>query len=972
MKKTEFGKRLTLWLGVALLSSLLATSLPAQTPTAEQIDMYKNMSPEQQRAALDALGRSGSPSSSSSNRARSDRQLDFPQLLRDRAGQSDEDEALSESQDNRNPGDIRLKGNDTILLRLQLREDESDEDFDERQNLNPPTTQSEIRPQGVQGNQQQSTSGPNSSGRSAHPTLKRTDQEKKDLENFRDRVQRRNPYRLDQSGVLNVPELGPIPLAGLKVEEAQRRLTADINLKDFKVRVILLPLKPIGTEAVKPFGYDLFKGLPTSFAPATDVPVPAEYVVGPGDTFEVQLIGNTKGTYSLVVGRDGRLSFPELGPLTVSGMRFEEARSMIEKRVSEQMIGTHASITIGELRSIRVFVLGDAMRPGSYTISGLSTITNALFLSGGVKRIGSLRNIELKRNGSTITRLDLYDLLLRGDTRADVRLLPGDVIFVPSIGPTVTISGEVRRPAIYELRGETDAADLINLGGGLTSKADPTIATLERVDENRQRVTVDVNLTASRAHDLKIRNGDVLRVPVIRPSLEDSVTVDGYVYRPGEFQYRKGLRLSDVIPSLDEIKPNGDQHYILIRRELPPDRRITVFSADLAKAIVGKGGTDDIELAPRDRLYVFDLESGRDRIVEPLLRDMKTQSTFAAPTQQVRVGGQVKVPGQYPLEPGMRVSDLIRAGGSLDEAAYSGSAELTRYEVVDGQSREAGLIKIDLPKILEGDKSADIVLRPFDNLLIKETPLWAQQEEVEVQGEVRFPGKYPIHRGETLRSVVERAGGLTNFAFIQGAVFTREELKEREARQLETLANRMQNDIAQASLSVVQETGKDAGQALAAGQSLLASLRNTKAVGRLVIDLRKAQNASPGSDNDVFLKDGDLLKVPRITQEVTVIGEVQGTTSHLYKPDLGRDDYIQLSGGTTPRADKKRIYIVRADGSVVANSGRWFGSGNADVRPGDTIVVPIDAARMRPLPLWTAVTTIIYNLAIAAAAIARF
>src|SRR5690606_21784726 len=205
----------------------------------------------------------------------------------------------------------------------------------------------------------------------------------------------------------------------------------------------------------------------TTFAPATDVPVPADYIVGPGDTIEVQLIGNTKGRYSLVVGRDGQINFPELGPIAVAGRRFTEVRDDLEARVREQMIGTQASISIGELRSIRVFVLGDAQTPGSYTVSGLSTITNALFVSGGVKRIGSLRNIQLKRNGRTVTTLDLYDLLLRGDTSADVRLLPGDVIFVPPIGRTVSLVGEVRRPAIYELKDETTVSELLELGGGL-------------------------------------------------------------------------------------------------------------------------------------------------------------------------------------------------------------------------------------------------------------------------------------------------------------------------------------------------------------------------------------------------------------------------------------------------------------------------------------------------------------------------
>ena len=261
--------------------------------------------------------------------------------------------------------------------------------------------------------------------------------------------------------------MAPIPLAGLTEAQATERLIRDPVLRDFDVKLTLLPLEKLDAEALKPFGYDLFAGVPSTFAPVTDVPVPSEYVVGPGDRLEVQLIGNTRGRHSLVVNRDGRVNFPELGPITVSGLRFEQAKARIEARVNEQMIGTTAVVSIGDLRSIRVFVLGEAERPGSYTVSGLATITNALFASGGVKPIGSLRNIQLKRNGRLVQRLDLYDLLLNGDTSADVRLLPGDVIFIPPAGGTVGVTGEIRRPAIYELRGESTASDLLHLGGGL-------------------------------------------------------------------------------------------------------------------------------------------------------------------------------------------------------------------------------------------------------------------------------------------------------------------------------------------------------------------------------------------------------------------------------------------------------------------------------------------------------------------------
>lgn len=963
------------WLACAAACVLfIGVSLPtarAQTPSADQIEMFRNLPPDQQQAILESLNRGGSTGSASS-RPRADRRLDFPETVRPRT-QRDE-EADDERLDSRMPKEPRLKGNDTVLLSLGIRQlERRAPELEERERRE--REQNPVQP-AIPGRQSaQAGAAPDGGGAEVgeQRRIQRTVEEVERLEDFRQRVLRRNPYKLDKWGILNVPELGPIPLAGLTVDEATERIAAEVRLQDFIVRMMRLPLKAIGTEALKPFGYDLFAGTPSTFAPATDVPVPSEYVVGPGDTIEVQLIGNTKGRYSLVVGRDGRVNFPELGPIAVSGRRFEQVRDELESRVREQMIGTQASIGIGELRSIRVFVLGDAETPGSYTVSGLSSITNALFVSGGVKKIGSLRNIQLKRNGRTVTTLDLYDLLLKGDTRADERLLPGDVIFVPPLGPTVGVGGEVRRPAIYELKSEVTAAELLQLGGGLTADADPSVATLERINEKRARITVDVDLASSAGQSQKLQSGDTLRVPTIRPILEDSVAVSGYVHRPGEYQFKPGMRIADVIPSLDELKPNADQRYILVRREVPPDRRIRVFSADLERALAAPNSAANFELAPRDRIYVFDLESGRDRVIEPLMRELRMQSRLDDPTAEVSVAGKIKVPGKYPLEPGMTVSDLLRAGGSLDEAAYGGHAELTRYEVVNGDSRQAELIEIDLRSALTGDPAADLELKPFDYLVIKEVPLWAAQEEVEIGGEVKFPGRYPIHRGETLRLVMERAGGLTDLSFVEGAVFTRQELKEREKKQLETLASRMQSDVAQFSLMTAQETGKDAGQALAIGQSLLSNLRDAEPVGRLVIDLKRSMAAHPGSEQDIVLKDGDRLLVPRITQEVTVIGEVQSATSHLYRADLSRDDYIAMSGGLSTRADDDRIYVVRADGSVVTRSGNaWFSGGGADIRTGDTIVAPLDTERMRPLPLWQAVTSIIYNLAISAAAVNSF
>jgi protein involved in polysaccharide export with SLBB domain len=320
------------------------------------------------------------------------------------------------------------------------------------------------------------------------------------------------------------------------------------------------------------------------------------------------------------------------------------------------------------------------------------------------------------------------------------------------------------------------------------------------------------------------------------------------------------------------------------------------------------------------------------------------------------------------------VADLLRAGGGLDQAAYPREAELTRFQLANGERRESVLMTVRLDEVAAGTQAADIVLQPFDHLVIKEMPEWSEQESMLILGEVRFPGEYPIRRGETLRSVIERAGGLTELAFKEGSVFTRHDLKEREQRQLEVLAERLQRDLAALSLQQAQSGDAGAAQAVTAGQQLLADLKSTKAVGRLVISLDQSLAALPGSPLDLLVRDGDQLLIPRISQEVTVIGEVQNATSHLYRGGLTRDDYVRMSGGVTQRADADRTFIIRADGSVAAGEmGRWFSRGTPkDIRQGDTIVVPLDAERLRPLTTWTAVTQILYNIAVAVAAVNSF
>jgi len=425
------------------------------------------------------------------------------------------------------------------------------------------------------------------------------------------------------------------------------------------------------------------------------------------------------------------------------------------------------------------------------------------------------------------------------------------------------------------------------------------------------------------------------------------------------------MRLTDLIKSTEELKLGADMDYVLIRREGKKGEPITALSANLSAALQAPGSAGDIKLEAGDTVHIFGLALGRQRAVQPLLAELMLQTTIDLPAQQVEVSGNVRAPGIYPLESEMRVSDLIRAGGNFSEDAYVLKAELTRYSMQASGIRQVNFLDIDLNAIRRGDENADVLLKQYDYLIIKRAPEWDSNWTVDLEGEVVFPGTYRVRRNETLDEVIERSGGLTLNAFPEGAVFLRESLKESEQDQITSLVNRMEMDLATLSAQSVSASN---GDSLRTGQLLLEQLKKSEAVGRLVIDL---QNDVARSVGHIMVRDGDRLLIPMAQQVITVIGEAQQNSSHLYHSDLSRDDYISLSGGLTRKADKKFIYIVRANGEVVTRKrSRWPGrTKSMNIRPGDTIVVPLEINPLNPLTLWTSVTQILYQSAIAVAAI---
>lgn len=710
------------------------------------------------------------------------------------------------------------------------------------------------------------------------------------------------------------------------------------------------------------FGRDLFQNGLDAFRPATDIPVPANYVMGPGDTLVIQLYGKENLAHSLVLNREGQIQFPQIGPVTLAGLTFSQAQKVIEQIVSEQMIGVKASVTMGALRTIRVFVLGEVERPGSFTVGSLATMTNALFASGGITDVGSLRNIQLKRRGELVTTLDLYNLLLNGDTSNDARLLPGDVIFVPPLGKTVGITGQVKRPATYEIQDDATINTLINLSGGLTNNAYLPISYLVRHDNFGERTLINIDLSTADGKRYELHDGDLLSIASKLDFINNQVILAGHVKRPGPRSWGQNLRFTDLIPTPRELLPNPDIEVALIQRFSVETRRVEVILFSPTEAWQAPGSNKDPLLQGFDVVQIFNYDDKRDEQLADVVKQLEAQARFNERKKVVSISGSVRFPGVYPLSENMTSQQLIQLAGGLTESALDSNGEITRYGIDEQRQRVVVHIEVNL-------SAAPVELEPGDTLQVKQIPLWKQKETVELVGEVMFPGTYTILPGETLVDVLTRAGGLTPHAYATGAVFSRLELRELEQQRLTELKDKLQSEIA-ASSAAGSQTGQEQ-VSLEEAEQLMKNLNTIKPLGRMVIDL-PAILKSP-QYHDFQLESGDTLTVPRYKPSVTVVGEVQYPTSHFYDQTLDAISYIERSGGYKKNADQQRVYIVKANGSVIQpESSAWFRADRESIQPGDTIVVPLETDRVDKLTVWSRATQIIYQAALGAAALKSF
>ena len=449
------------------------------------------------------------------------------------------------------------------------------------------------------------------------------------------------------------------------------------DLESSSIKLNQAPDGPVKTPLTL-FGYDLFAGEPDTFQPIANAPVEMDYLLGPGDKLRIQFYGKFNDDFEQTILRDGTISFPKIGPLGVAGMSYTEAKQLIHRKVMEEYIGVKVSVSLGALRSMQIFVFGEAYKPGRYSVPSLSTISNVLYLSGGVSKMASLRDIQIKRNGKIVARMDLYDLLLSGDRSGDVRLQAGDTIFIPAVGQTAGIEGQIRRPAIYEVMPNSTVGKLINLAGGLLPTAYQSKARIKRVDNRGFMTVVAVDLNTDKGLNTRLQDGDVLMVEKVPEESNNTVKISGNIYHAGEFLWRDDLMVADLIPDTDGFKPNTDLNFALLRRELMPTGKLTTLFVNLADILADKQSAFNYFLQPKDELIVFDNQEDRSLTLSQLVMQLKQQSRIGELAKVVTISGAVQSPGEYPMSANMTLTQLIQAAGGLQEQAYRQSIELFR------------------------------------------------------------------------------------------------------------------------------------------------------------------------------------------------------------------------------------------------------------------------------------------------------
>ncbi|MGD0276260.1 MAG: SLBB domain-containing protein [Syntrophales bacterium] len=919
---------------------------------------------------------------------------------------------------------------------------------------------------------------------------------------------------------------------------------------------------------LKSFGYEFFQEAAIRVVTDTkNIPVPLKYVIGPGDQIKLMLWGRVNAQYDLTVDRDGKIAVPQIGPLYVAGMTFEQMSKYLIKQ-SEQIVGTNIDISMGSLKTISIYVLGDVRMPGSYTIGSFATITDALLAAGGPSGIGSMRKVQLRRKDKLITTFDLYDLLLKGDKSKDLTLQAGDIVFVPVSGPVVGIAGAVKRPAIYELKDHFDLQNLFDMAGGIIPSAYTQQIQVERIVKAQRQIVVDINdKNLDKARQFQLQDVDLVKVFSIVDNLANvMITAFGNIKKPGTYEFKPGMKIRDVIKGTDDLLPETYFGYALIKRKTPPALETVLVPFNLTKLLLENDPASNLALQARDQIYIFSKWFFQDRpyvtiegeirgecnITQDIQKDLKKDEStmpiqgvqkdlekdayakfaqdmktiedemirakeydlagmvrnigdelknyhrvdsanirilqdklskigrqdFAEQMRQlenrlknscklplsdntrvkdiilnaggltetayldrgeiirvtlgriyqtlyfningamasdpqdnlplqnedrivihsvweqvykksVAIDGEVTRPGSYQYTDQMTVRDLIFKSGNIMESAYVEEAEISSIIVEGRESLKTERKIINLRKALEGDPTNNVTLKPNDRLFVKRIPNWGVQKIVSVIGEVRFPGRYVIHKGEKLSTLLERVGGFTPEAYLRGAVFTRQSVKQLQQQGLEDMAKRLERDLMVQSSTVVstalsaEEIKANELQAIQK-RAFIESLKQLKATGRMMIRLANIRLLK-GSEYDIELEEGDTLDIPQINKVINVLGSVMSPGSYVYLNNYTYKDYIDMAGGYTSYADASKTFVLKVDGSARrldrgflnwSDSGsRWemagFGQETKAIEPGDVIIVPEQFDQIAWLRTVRDISQILMNTAVVAGVVIK-
>lgn len=775
-------------------------------------------------------------------------------------------------------------------------------------------------------------------------------------------------------------------------------------------------------EVLPVFGANLFQNAPSTFAPLDQTPVPPDYIIGPGDELRIRIWGQINFNANVTVDRSGEIYLPQVGGVHVAGLPYQALSDHLHSAIARVFRNFSLTADIGQIRAVQVYVVGQVHRPGTYTISSLSTLVDALFASGGPSVEGSMRHIYLKRGGKTIADFDLYDLLVNGDKSHDAKLESGDVIFVPPAGPQVALTGSVRHPAIYELRkGETIAQLLKDAGGPSTTASDSRIS-IERIDAHQARSAMDVAFD-TQGLATTLRQGDILRVFSIVPMYQKTVTLRGYVANPGRFAWHSGMRISDLIPDRAALlsrdywwhraqlglpTPAFEPVPVLAAQSQPSGAvdlrtREKNFPATAAQCLSYNAAYDSnwYRCIPSGN---YPNQSSPNGYNGP--NGYNSANSSAGDNNQLQYEYQREMQQQQQQQQQQQMSSGSRAGGGTLAADQShvvtentaGATQHTRvnlpapeidwdYAVIERlnpKTLKTSLIPFDLGKlVMDHDPSQNLALQPDDIVTIFSqadihVPLAQQTKFVRLEGEFVHAGVYSVKPGETLPELVASAGGLTPNAYLYGSEFTRVSARVIQQQRINEYVQNLQMDISRGTLAQVSSSvgsAQDAASANAASASereLITRLQQIRATGRIVLEL-KPHSADIPALPSIQLQDGDTFIVPPVPSSVNVVGAVYDQNTFLYVPGRRVGDYLHLAGGPDRDADKKHAFIIRADGSVLsreAASGVWGNTFNSvPIYPGDSIVVPDKTYGPSAMRAFLAWSQLFAQLALGAAAL---